>query len=47
MLIGTETVCASPGELAITACKLREDMKSGESVVMTKWGGSPAGGETA
>lgn len=47
MLIGTETVCASPGELAITACKLWEDMKSGESVVMTKWGGSPAGGATA
>ena len=30
MLIGTETVCASPGELAVDACKLWESMKNGE-----------------
>ena len=40
MLIGTETVCGSPGELAMNACKLWEGMKNGESVVMTKWGGA-------
>ena len=38
MLVGTETVCAAPGELARTACELWEHMKAGESVVMTKWG---------
>lgn len=46
MLVGTETVCAAPGELAMTACKLWESMKSGQSVVMTKWGGA-VGGATA
>ena len=39
MVIGTETVCASPAELGLTVCKLWENMGSGESVVMTKWGG--------
>lgn len=43
MLVGTETVCAAPGELARTACDLWEHMKAGESVVMTKWGGGPEG----
>ncbi len=43
MLVGTELVCAAPGELAMTACKLWESMKNGESVVITKWGG-PEGG---
>lgn len=47
MLIGAETVCASLGELVANACKLWEDMKSGESVVLTKWGGSPEGGASA
>ena len=43
MLVGTETVCAAPGELARTVCELWAHMKAGESVVMTKWGGSPEG----
>ena len=43
MLVGTETVCAAPGELARTACELWAHMKAGESVVMTKWGGGPEG----
>ncbi|MCI8623863.1 MAG: DUF3846 domain-containing protein [Provencibacterium sp.] len=43
MLIGTETVCAAPGELALNACKLWERMKNGESVVLTKWGGPGEG----
>ena len=47
MLIGADTVCASPGELAMNACKLWESMKSGESIVMTKWGGSAEGGASA
>lgn len=47
MLIGTEIVCASPGELAMNVCKLWENMKNGESVVMTKWGGCAEGGASA
>ena len=47
MLIGTDTVCASPGELAMNACKLWESMRNGESVVLTKWGGSAEGGASA
>ena len=43
MVIGTETVCASPAELGLTVCKLWENMGSGESVVMTKWGGKTRG----
>ena len=46
MLIGTETVCGSPGELAMNACKLWEGMKNGESVVMTKWGGAAEAAST-
>ncbi|MBQ9720041.1 MAG: DUF3846 domain-containing protein, partial [Oscillospiraceae bacterium] len=46
MLIGTETVCGSPGELAMNACKLWESMKNGESVVMTKWGGAAEAAST-
>lgn len=42
MVIGTETVCASPAELGLTVCKLWESMENGESVVMTKWGETPA-----
>jgi len=43
MLVSTETVCAAPGELAMTVCKLWESMKNGESVVMTKWSGQEGG----
>ena len=46
MLIGTETVCGSPGELAMNACKLWESMRNGESVVMTKWGGAAEAAST-
>ena len=39
MMIGTDAVCATRGEMAMTACKLWDGMKNGESVVLTKWGG--------
>lgn len=42
-MLVAETVCAAPGDLALTACKLWERMKNGESVVMTKWGGQEGG----
>lgn len=46
MLIGTDTVCTTPGELAVHACKLWDSMGNGESLVLTKWGGQE-GGATA
>ena len=42
MLVGTETVCAAPEELFSAACDLWKQLKSGESVVLTKWGGPAA-----
>ena len=39
MLVGTETVCAAPEELFSAACGLWRQLKSGESVVLTKLGG--------
>lgn len=38
MMIGTNTMCASPAGLAKAAQTLWENMKHGESVVLTKWG---------
>ena len=40
MMVGTDAVCATRGEVAMTACKLWDCMKNGESVVLTKWGGA-------
>lgn len=40
MLVGSEAVCTTPGELAVISCKLWDRMKGGESIVMTKWGGT-------
>ena len=45
MMIGTDAVCATRGEMAMIACKLWDGMKNGESVVLTKWGGQA--GKTA
>ena len=39
MAVGTDAVCAARSEWAMTACKLWDSMKNGESVVLTKWGG--------
>lgn len=39
MMVGSDTVCTAPGELAMTACNLWDGMKNGESIVLTKWGG--------
>ena len=43
MVIGTGDVCATRGELAMTACKLWDSMKNGESVVLTRWGAQRGG----
>ena len=43
MMIGTDAVCATRGEMAMVACKLWDGMKNGQSVVLTKWGGPGAG----
>ena len=44
MTVSTGAVCATRSELAMTACKLWDSMKSGESVVLTRWG-AQIGGE--
>jgi len=43
MMLGTDHICASPAEFAETAGRLWGGMASGESVVLTKWGGMEAG----
>ena len=39
MMIGADAVCATRGKMAVIACKLWDNMKNGESIVLTKWGG--------
>ena len=43
MMLGADHICASPAEFAETAGRLWGGMASGESVVLTKWGGKEAG----
>ena len=43
MMIGGRTMCASASGLAEAARNLWYNMKSGESVVLTKWGGAESG----
>ena len=43
MMVGTDTVCAARSQMAVIACKLWDGMNNGQSVVLTKWGGSGAG----
>ena len=43
MMLGADHICASPAEFAETAGRLWGGMASGESVVLTKWGGMEAG----
>lgn len=43
MMIGGQTMCASSNGLAEAARSLWYNMKSGESVVLTKWGGTESG----
>ena len=42
MMLGTDRICTSPAEFAETAGRLWHSMASGESVVLTKWGGKEA-----
>lgn len=39
MMIGADTVCAKPEELIGEVCRLWDSLHSGQSVVLTKWGG--------
>ena len=43
MMLGADHICASSAEFAETAGRLWGGMASGESVVLTKWGGKEAG----
>ena len=47
MVVGSDTVCTTRGEAALAVIKLWDSMKNGQSVVLTKWGGSPQGGVSA
>ncbi len=43
VMIGKRTMCGSANGLAEAARDLWDSMKSGESVVLTKWGGTESG----
>ena len=43
MMLGAYSICPSFNEYAKAAGKLWDSMKNGESVVLTKWGGTEAG----
>ena len=47
MVVDTDTVCTTRGEAALAVIKLWDSMRNGQSVVLTKWGGSPQGGVRA
>lgn len=39
MLVGADTVCTTPNELLLASYKLWDNLRDGETVVLTKWGG--------
>ena len=43
MMLGANHICTSPAEFAETVSRLWGGMASGESVVLTKWGGTESG----
>lgn len=43
MLVGADTVCATPNELLLASYKLWDNLRDGETVLLTKWGGSGMG----
>ena len=46
-IVVDNTVCTTRGEAALAVIKLWDSMRNGQSVVLTKWGGSPQGGVRA
>lgn len=43
MLVGADTVCATLNELLLASYKLWDNLRDGETVLLTKWGGSGKG----
>lgn len=39
MLVGADMVCATPNELLLASYKLWDNLRDGETVMLTKWGG--------